>query len=72
LSKYVSKINKKYKQFNEEKSIDKNQFVKALEDIRNNITYLLERRGINENQFKMIDDKIAYYFDKVAKPPEAH
>jgi hypothetical protein len=68
LSKYVSKINKKYNEFNEEKSIDKNQFVKALEDIRSNITYLLERRGINENQYKMIDDKIANYLDKIAKP----
>jgi hypothetical protein len=60
-------VNKKYNEFNEEKLIDKNQFVKDLEAIRSNITYLLERRDLNESQYKMVDDKIAYYLDKVAK-----
>jgi hypothetical protein len=72
LSKYVSKINRKYNEFNKEKSIDRNQFVKALEDIRSNTTYSLERRDINESQYKMVDDSIAYYLDKVTKPQELH
>jgi pYEATS domain-containing protein involved in immunity len=72
LSTYISKVNNKYNEFNEEKSIDKNQFVQDLENIRSNITYLLEKRDLSENQYKMIDDKIAYYLDKVSKPPESY
>lgn len=72
LSRYLSKINKEYYQFSVERSINKDEFVRKLEEIRNNITHLLEKRKINENQYKMLDDKITYYTDNLAKSSEVN
>jgi hypothetical protein len=67
LSRYLAKINDKYYQFSNEKSIGKDEFVRELYEIRRSVTYLLERRDINENQYKILDDKITYYIDNLAE-----
>jgi pYEATS domain-containing protein involved in immunity len=67
LSNYMSIINKRHHEFIIEKSIDENQFLKDLEDIRSKVTNLLEQRKISENQYRMLDDKITYLADKAEK-----
>ncbi len=68
LSMYMEMINKKYNEFNKDGNgrHNKRQYLNNLEDIRNAITYLLQRRDINENQFKMLDDKISDYQQKIS------
>jgi hypothetical protein len=36
-----------------------------LEGLRSDIIYLLQRRDINENQYKMLDDRIIEYLNKI-------
>jgi len=57
----MQQINKKYNEFNKDGNgiLSKRQYLDGLENIRDTITYLLQRRDINENQFKMLDDKIS-------------
>jgi hypothetical protein len=64
---YMKDINEKYNEFNYDVNgtYNKREYLHDLEDIRDTITYLLRRRDINENQFKMLDDKITDYQHKI-------
>lgn len=68
LSMYMQQINKKYNEFNNDgnRIHNKRQYIDNLEDIRGNITYLLQARDINDNQFKMLDDKISDCQQKIS------
>jgi hypothetical protein len=63
----MSMINNRHYEFIFEKSLDKNQFLKHLEDIRTKVTNLPENRKISENQYRMLDEQITYLTDKVEK-----
>ena len=67
LGMYMQQINKKYDEFNKVGNgvHSKQQYLDDLENIRDTITYLLQRRSISENQFKMLDDKISDYQEKI-------
>jgi formate dehydrogenase maturation protein FdhE len=49
------------------KSLDKNknEYLDFLESLRSDIIYLLENGDINENQYKMLEDRIAEYMGKI-------
>ena len=64
MSTYLLKIHHKYDEF-KTKSPDKKEYLEFLEGLRSDIIYLLHRRDINENQYKMLDDKIIEYLNKI-------
>ena len=44
---------------------NKNEYLDFLESLRDDIIYLLENGDINENQYKMLEDRIAEYMSKI-------
>jgi hypothetical protein len=62
---YLLKIHYKYDEVCKNKSRDKNEFLDFLQGLRGDIIYLLQRRLINENQYKMLDDRIIEYLTKI-------
>ena len=44
---------------------NKKEYLDFLEGLRSDIIYLLHRREINENQYKMLDDRIIEYLNKI-------
>jgi len=63
MSAYLLKIHHKYDEL-KIKSPDKKEYLEFLEGLRSDIIYLLHRRDINENQYKMLDDRIIEYLNK--------
>ena len=47
------------------KSANTREYLDILEGLRRDIIYLLHRREINENQYKMLDDRIIEYLNKI-------
>jgi hypothetical protein len=67
LSIYLLKIHGKYDELcDKTKSADKREYLDFLEGLRSDIIYLLQRRDINENQYKMLDDRIIEYLNKTS------
>ena len=65
-STYLLKIHHKYDELcKSTKSADKKEYLDFLEGLRSDIIYLLHRRDINENQYKMLDDRIIEYLNKI-------
>ncbi len=69
LGTYLLKIHNKYdelcrttKPTNKDKN--KNEYLDFLDALRCDIIYLLQKRDINENQYKMLDDRITEYLRK--------
>jgi hypothetical protein len=65
MSTYLLKIHQKYDELWKNKSADKKEYLDFLEGLRSDIIYLLQRRKINENQYKILDDRIIEYMNKV-------
>jgi len=64
MSTYLLKIHHKYDEL-KIKSPDKKEYLEFLEGLRSDIIYLLHRRDINEHQYKMLDDRIIEYLNKI-------
>ena len=62
---YLLKIHYKYDEVCKNKSRDKKEYLDFLQGLRGDIIYLLQRRHINENQYKMHDDRIIEYLTKI-------
>ena len=62
---YLLKIHYKYDEVCKNKSRDKKEYLDFLQGLRGDIIYLLQRRLINENQYKMLDDRIIEYLTKI-------
>jgi hypothetical protein len=62
---YLLKIHYKYDEVCKNKSRDKKEYLDFLQGLRGDIIYLLQRRHINENQYKMLDDRIIEYLTKI-------
>ena len=66
MSTYLLKIHHKYDELGKRtESVDKEEYLDFLEGLRSDIIYLLHRREINENQYKMLDDRIIEYLNKI-------
>lgn len=66
LSAYLLKIHDKYDEFcKKTKPANKRKYLDFLEGLRSEIIYLLQKRAINENQYKMLDDRIIEYLNKI-------
>jgi len=66
LSTYLLKIHDKYDEFcKKTKPANNKKYLDFLEALRSEIIYLLQRREINENQYKMLDDRIIEYLNKI-------
>jgi len=65
LSTYLLKIYDKYDEFcKKTKPTDGKKYLDFLEALCSEIIYMLQRREINENQYKMLDDRINEYLNK--------
>ena len=64
LSMYLLKIHHGYDELRK-KPANKREYLEILEGLRRDIIYLLQRRDINENQYKMLDDRIIEYLNKI-------
>lgn len=68
LAIYLLKIHNEYDRLcKKTKSLDKNknEYLDFLESLRRDIIYLLQNGDINENQYKMLEDRIAEYMSKI-------
>jgi uncharacterized membrane protein len=68
LAIYLLEIHNKYDElYRKTKSLDKNKnkYLDFLESLRRDIIYLLENGDINENQYKILEDRIAEYMSKI-------
>ena len=66
LSIYLLKIHDNYiKLYRKTKPPENKKYLDFLEGLRGEIIYLLQRRDINENQYKMLDDRILEYLNKI-------
>jgi len=63
MSIYLLKIHHEYDEL--KKSANTREYLDILEGLRRDIIYLLQRREINENQYKMLDDRIIEYLNKI-------
>ena len=63
MSIYLLKIHHGYDEL--KKPANTSEYLNILEGLRSEIIYLLQRRDINENQYKMLDDKIIEYLNKI-------
>jgi hypothetical protein len=63
MSIYLLKIHHGYGELRK-KPANKREYLNMLEGLRHDIIYLLQRRDINENQYKMLDDRIIEYLSK--------
>ena len=64
MSIYLLKIHHGYDELRKEPA-NTREYLDILEGLRSEIIYLLQRRDINENQYKMLDDKIIEYLNKI-------
>src|SRR5215469_1117832 len=64
MSIYLLKIHHGYDELRK-KPASKSEYLDILEGLRHDIIYLLQRRDINENQYKMLDDRIIEYLSKI-------
>jgi hypothetical protein len=62
---YLLKIHHIYDEVCKNKSRDKKEYLDFLQGLRGDIIYLLQRRDINENQYKMLDERIIEYLTKI-------
>jgi hypothetical protein len=62
---YLLKIHHIYTEVCKNKSTDIREYLDFLQDLRGDIICLLHRRDINENQYKMLDDRIIEYLTKI-------
>lgn len=65
LSAYLLIIHHKYDEIRKAEPINREEYLDFLEGIRRDIIYLLYRRHISENQYKMLDDRIIEYLNKI-------
>lgn len=63
MSIYLLKIHHGYDEL--KKSANTREYLDILEGLRRDIIYLLQKREINENQYKMLDDRIIEYLNKI-------
>ena len=63
MSIYLLKIHHRYDELRKEPA-NTREYLDILEGLRSEIISLLHRRDINENQYKMLDDKIIEYLNK--------
>jgi hypothetical protein len=64
MSIYLLKIHHGYDELSK-KPANTREYLDILEGLRRDIIYLLQRREINENQYKMLDDRIIEYLNKI-------
>jgi hypothetical protein len=64
MSIYLLKIHRGYDELSK-KPANTREYLHILEGLRHDIIYLLQRREINENQYKMLDDRIIEYLNKI-------
>jgi hypothetical protein len=65
LATYLLKIHNKYDELcKTTKPANKNEYLDFLDALRCDIIYLLQKGDINENQYKMLDDRITEYLSK--------
>jgi hypothetical protein len=69
LATYLLKIHNKYDELCRttkpaNKNKNKNEYLDFLDALRCDIIYLLQKGNINENQYKMLDDRITEYLRK--------
>ena len=64
MSIYLLKIHHGYDELRK-KPANKREYLDILEGLRSEIIYLLQRREINENQYKMLDDRIIEYLNRI-------
>ena len=69
LATYLLKIHNKYDELCKttkpaNKNKNKNEYLDFLDALRCDIIYLLQKGDINENQYKMLDDRITEYLRK--------
>ena len=69
LGTYLLKIHNKYDELCKttrptNKDKNKNEYLGFLDALRCDIIYLLQKGNINENQYKMLDDRITEYLRK--------
>jgi hypothetical protein len=65
LATYLLKIHNKYDELcKTTKPTNKNEYLDSLDALRCDIIYLLQKGDINENQYKMLDDRITEYLHK--------
>jgi hypothetical protein len=62
---YLLKIHHIYTEVCKNKSTDKKEYLDFLQGLRGDIICLLHRSDINENQYKMLDDRIIEYLTKI-------
>jgi hypothetical protein len=67
LGTYLLKIHNKYDELcktTKPTNKNKNEYLDSLDALRCDIIYLLQKGDINENQYKMLDDRITEYLRK--------
>jgi len=64
MSIYLLKIHHGYDELSK-KPAKIREYLDILEGLRSDIIYLLQRTEINENQYKMLDDRIIEYLNKI-------
>jgi hypothetical protein len=67
LGTYLLKIHNKYDELcktTKPTNKNKNEYIDFLDALRCDIIYLLQKGDINENQYKMLDDRITEYLRK--------
>jgi hypothetical protein len=64
MSIYLLKIHHKYDELSK-KPAKTREYLDILEGLRRDIIYLLQRTEINENQYKMLDDRIIEYLNRI-------
>ena len=64
MSIYLLKIHHGYDELRK-KPANTREYLDILEGLRRDIIYLLQKREINENQYKMLDDRIIEYLNKI-------
>jgi hypothetical protein len=65
LSAHLLRINTKFDEFNKIKPSNKKEYVEFFMNSKNEIIYLLKNKKINEDQYKILDDKINHYLEKI-------
>jgi hypothetical protein len=64
MSIYLLKIHHGYDELTKKPATTR-EYLDILEGLRRDIIYLLQRREINENQYKILDDRIIEYLNKI-------
>ena len=68
LATYLLKIHTKYDELcrkTQRTDKNKNEYQEFLDTLRCDIIYLLQNGDINENQYKMLDDRITKYLNRI-------